>query len=163
MICALFAVADNGAIGYQGTMPWPRNKQDMMWFKKLTQNNTVVMGKSTWESTDMPIPLPNRTNVLITNNFVDREDILQLRGDVCSGLIHLQNEHNMDKIFVIGGANILMQALPVIDKAYITRIKGEFIHDTRIEMDDFLVDFELIETNDLGTCIVEEYNRCNNT
>lgn len=163
MITALFAVDDNGAMGYKGSMPWPRNKQDMMWFKKTTENHTVVMGKNTWDSSDMPIPLPNRTNVLISNNFVDREDIIQLRGDLCSGLLHLQEDHEIEQIFVIGGPNILLQAIPVIDKVFITRIPGEFIHDTSIDLDIFLKDFVLENITELTTCNIEEYTKCNNT
>lgn len=159
MIIALFAIDDNGAMGYQGTMPWPRNREDMMWFKKTTQHHTVVMGKNTWTSSDMPIPLPNRTNVLISNNFIENEDVIQLRGDLCEGLKHLEQSQDMEKIFVIGGPNILMQALPVIERAYITRIPGEYLSDTNIDMKEFLKDFTLVGTTNLESCTIEEYEK----
>jgi len=162
MIYAIFAVDETGGMGFQGSMPWPRNKQDLMWFKNKTQNNTVVMGKKTWECTDMPVPLPNRTNVLITNKFVDNEDILQAHGDVCDLLLHLQNYHNHEQIYVIGGPNILMQALPVIDCIYLTRIPGEYVNDTFINLSEFLEEFELQQSHDMETCVIEEYKRCTN-
>lgn len=162
MITAIFAVDDSGGMGYEGSMPWPRNKEDMMWFKETTQGETVVMGKQTWNSTDMPVPLPGRVNALITNNFLDREDIVQLRGDVPTALLHLQTKHDLKQIFIIGGPNILMQALPVIEKAYITRIPGEYTNDTFINLDAFLQDFTLVSTKILNTCEIEEYTRCKN-
>jgi dihydrofolate reductase len=159
MITALFAVDNTGGMGFQGSMPWPRIKEDMVWFKKTTQNNTVVMGKNTWTSTDMPTPLPGRTNVVITNNFMDRDDIIQLRGDICTGLMNLQENHNMENIFIIGGPNILVQALPIIDRAFITRIQGEYTNDTFINLDSFLKDFKLVDTKNFNTCIIEEYEK----
>lgn len=157
MISALFAIDDIGGMGFHGSMPWPRNQEDMQWFKSTTQNQLVVMGKNTWESGDMPSPLPGRTNVLFTNNFLEREDIVQVKGNVADALIHLQNE-NIDKnIFVIGGPNILLQAKPVIEKIYLTRIPGEFLNDTSIDINDFLTGYKLIDIKNFNTCKIEEY------
>jgi dihydrofolate reductase len=163
MISAIFAVDDTGGMGFDGSMPWPRNKEDMKWFKSMTEGETVVMGKKTWDSTDMPIPLPGRINVLVTNVFIDREDIIQIRGELPISLKHLQQDHNLKNIFIIGGPNILIQSEPVIDKVYLTRIPGEYINDTFIDLDQFLKNFKLIRTSILNTCEIEEYERCNNT
>jgi dihydrofolate reductase len=157
MITALFAVDEKGGMGFQGSMPWPRNKEDMIWFKKLTNNHTVVMGKKTWDSGDMPTPLPGRNNILITNTFLPREDIIQMRGDVCMGLQRIQNDYKFENIYIIGGAEILRQTLPIIEEAYITRIPGEYMCDTYIDIDHFLCDFTLIDVDDLKTCKVEHY------
>lgn len=159
MIHALFAVDDNGAMGFQDRMPWPNNKEDMMWFKKTTQNQIVVMGRKTWESSDMPKPLPGRTNVVFTNTPIEQENINQIRGDVCLGLEYHEDRYPNKEIFVIGGPNILMQAKPAISKAFITRIPGEFMADTFIDLDKFLEGFSLVNTIDLGSCTVEEYER----
>lgn len=158
MIAALFAVDNKGGVGFQGSMPWPLNKDDMKWFKATTQGQTVVMGKKTWDSADMPSPLPGRRNVLITNNFLERDDIVQVNGDVCEALIYLQREDPKQNLFVIGGANILLQAKPVVEKVFITRINGEYQCDTFIDINKYLTGFVLVNTHNLGTCIVEEYN-----
>lgn len=159
MIAALFAVDEKGGMGNDGNMPWPTNKEDMVWFKNTTQGQIVVMGRKSWESPDMPKPLPGRTNVVITNNFLDREDIIQATGDVCESLDYLNNKNPTKDIFVIGGANILEQAKSVIERAYITRIPGEYICDTVIDLDKFLQGFKLASVKDLGSCKVEEYER----
>jgi dihydrofolate reductase len=159
MIAGVFAVDDNGGMGYMGRLPWPSNKDDMQWFKKLTQDQIVVMGKKTWESPDMPSPLPGRLNVLFTNNFIERDDIEQIRGDVCDALVSVHDANLTNKnIYVIGGPQLLTQCIPVLEKLFITRIPGEFLSDTFIDLDFILEDFSLIETLNLGSCKVEVYN-----
>lgn len=160
MINALFAIDEINGMGFQGKMPWPRVKEDMIWFKNITQNNVVVMGKKTWQSGDMPAPLPGRTNVLVTNDFIDNEDIIQIRGDICIGLRKLEHDCSwMKEIFIIGGPNLLLQTLPVTDRIYLTRIPGEYVNDTFIDIDEYLKDFTLTDTTQLGSCYVEEYYR----
>jgi dihydrofolate reductase len=157
MIIALIAVDTAGGIGYKGSMPWPHNKDDMQWFKTLTQNHVVVMGRKTWNSPDMPSPLPGRHNVLFTNTFIERNDIDQIRGDACDALKAIQKNHKNKSIFIIGGVDLLTQSQPVLQKIFITRIPGEYLSDTKIDLDKFLNGFTLINTIDLGSCIVEEY------
>lgn len=157
MITGLFAVDNNGGMGVHGHMPWPHNKDDMQWFKKTTQNQIVVMGRKTWESPDMPSPLPGRVNVLFTNNFIDREDVEQIKGDVCEALVSIQKSNKKLNIFVIGGPNLLTQAKPVLEKIYLTRIEGEYLSDTSIDLNEFLNGFKLVDKINLGSCTVEEY------
>jgi dihydrofolate reductase len=159
MIIALFAVDEQGGMGNQGNIPWPTVKEDMKWFKETTQGQVVVMGKKSWQSPDMPKPLPKRHNVVFTNEFMDRDDIDQLTGDVCEGLKRVEELYPDNDIFVIGGANLLAQSKEVIDRAFITRIPGEYICDTVIDLDSFLVDFALTNSLDLGSCVVEMYER----
>jgi dihydrofolate reductase len=159
MINALFAIDETNGMGFNGTMPWPRVKEDMIWFKNITQRQTVVMGRKTWDSADMPSPLPGRTNVLVTNTFIANEDIVQIRGDICAGILKIQQKLKCPEIFIIGGADILRQTLPITERVYLTRIKGEYINDTFIDIDAYLKDFTLVETHPLGSCHVEEFHR----
>lgn len=157
MINALFAVDESGGMGKDGDMPWPMNKEDMIWFKETTQGQVVVMGKKSWLSPDMPKPLPNRHNIVFTSNFLDREDIVQMKGDVCEGLRYIAEQFPNLEIFVIGGANLLLQAKPVLDRVLVTRIPGTYDCDTRLDMNEFLQGFKLASTINLGTCMVEAY------
>lgn len=159
MITALFAVDAKGGMGFQGSMPWPLIKEDMQWFKSTTQNQIVVMGRKTWESPDMPSPLPGRRNVVFTNQFMDRDDIVQVNGDVCEGLKFLKDDLIDKEIYVIGGASLLQQSLPVLDKILVTKIPGEYQCDTFIDLDGFTKEFKLKCVHDLGTCKIEEYVR----
>ena len=159
MIGAVFAVDDEGGLGRDGTIPWPYNKDDMKWFKHITNDSVVVMGKRSWNSPDMIKPLPNRINVIVTTEFLDRKDVMQFTGDVCEGLRQIQETFPDKNIFVIGGANILMQAKPVLECAYITRIPGEYMCDTIIDLPNFLSDFKMTNTQEFETCTVELYER----
>jgi len=157
MIVALFAVDEIGSMGFEGRLPWPRNKEDMRWFKEVTENQLVVMGRNTWNSKDMPTPLPNRTNVLVTNTFVDDETIIQIRGDVPESLFELQRKFPNKNIYVIGGPDILMQAIPALDLVYVTNIPGEYHRDVSLDTKVFLKNFNLRSTKNLETCKIKEY------
>jgi dihydrofolate reductase len=159
MIGAVFAVDERGGLGRNGTIPWPYNKEDMQWFKHATTNSVVVMGRRSWESPDMIKPLPDRVNAVVTNNFLDRNDIEQFRGNVCEGIIRLCEKYTKKNLFVIGGADLLMQARPVLECAYITRIPGEYMCDTHINLTEFLIGFKLTNSQEYGTCTVELYER----
>lgn len=157
MIVAIFAVDAANGMGNQGAIPWPFNKEDMKWFKNATEGQIVVMGKKSWESPDMPKPLPKRHNVVFTNSIIDNEHITQIKGNVCEGLQWLQNKSPGMDVFVIGGANLLMQARPAIERAFVTRMPDKYTCDTFINLDNFLKGFTLVDSTDLETCKVEEY------
>ena len=159
MISALFAVDENGGIGNNNTLPWPYNRDDLQWFKSITVNQIVVMGRKTWDSEGMPKPLPNRQNVIVTTRAIDRDDILQFNGDMRTVLSQLEELVKEDgrTIFVIGGADIIWQSLPKIEKVFLTRIPGTYECDTRIDIDNFLQSFSLTTIRDIGTCKGEEY------
>ena len=54
MIKAIMAADDEGGISKGSSMPWPKNSNDLKWFKKNTENQIVVMGSKTWEDPFMP-------------------------------------------------------------------------------------------------------------
>ena len=62
-IILVVAVAENGVIGRDNTLPW-RIKSDLKFFRKVTMNKPVVMGRKTWLSIGKP--LPGRTNIVVT-------------------------------------------------------------------------------------------------
>lgn len=64
------AVSLNGVIGKDGTMPWSL-KDDLKFFKEITQNHIVVMGRKTFESLNFKT-LPNRHNIILTNSPVSQ-------------------------------------------------------------------------------------------
>jgi dihydrofolate reductase len=158
MISAVFAVDQAGGMGWQGSIPWPHNKDDMKWFKTITQNQIVVMGKKTWDSPDMPSPLPGRHNVVFTNEFFHQDDIEQVKGDVCEALTSIKTSNKRKNVFVIGGVNLLLQSRPVLERVYITRIAGEYLSDTKLDTASFLEGMKLVQTVNLGSCTVEEYH-----
>ena len=66
MIAIIVAKSKNNVIGSKGSIPWSVSK-DLKYFKELTDSNTVIMGRKTYDSLpENKKPLPNRINIVIT-------------------------------------------------------------------------------------------------
>lgn len=118
-ISLVVAAAENGVIGRQNTLPWhlPR---DLARFKALTLDHTIVMGRKTFESIGKP--LPRRRNVVISRN----RDYAPVGAEVVACLDQaLAITAGEDEVFVIGGAEIFRQALPLAERIYLTRIHAD--------------------------------------
>jgi dihydrofolate reductase len=139
MINAIFAVDFNGGMGFQGSLPWPHNSEDLQHFKDLTTGQVVVCGRRTWDDPLMPKPLPNRTVYVATHRPVTYA--MPFVGDIKEKLLALEQTHTDKEIFVMGGVELLQEARPILDRIYLTHIKGSYRADTRIYVKEFLVGF----------------------
>ena len=54
MISSIFAIDASGGIGKDGSLPWPKDSEDLKWFRHNTTGDIVVMGKNTWMDPMMP-------------------------------------------------------------------------------------------------------------
>lgn len=98
---------------------------DLKHFKKITTGHTVIMGRKTYES--MGKALPNRHNIVITR----QPDYVLADADVKHSLKEaLDSSKNEREVFVVGGAEIFKESLPISDKIYLTRIHKSFDADT---------------------------------
>ena len=115
----IFARAANGVIGKQGTLPW-HLPEDLAHFKRTTLGCPVIMGRKTWDSLPPKFrPLPGRVNVVIT-----RQAGWQAAGATVAHSLEAAMalcEAHAD-VWVIGGAQIYEQALPLATTAEITEI-----------------------------------------
>jgi len=139
MINAIFAVDFNGGMGLNGTLPWPHNAEDLANFQRLTSGNVVVMGRKTWDDPKMPKPLRDRTVYVATNRPVAYA--MPISGDLNEKLLAIESAHPDKTIFVIGGVQLLETARPLLDRIYLTHIKGSYKVDTRIYVKEFLAGF----------------------
>jgi dihydrofolate reductase len=122
----IFARAANGVIGNNNALPW-HLPEDMAHFKRTTLGCPVIMGRKTWESLPARFrPLPGRLNVVLT-----RQPNWSALGALCA---HSLPEacalcpENSD-VWVIGGAELYVQALPLACSAVITEIDASFKGD----------------------------------
>ena len=136
MINAIFAVDFNGGMGFNGTLPWPHNAEDLAHFQKLTLGNVVVMGRNTWDDPKLPKPLPGRTVYVATNKPV--RYAMPFAGNFNDKLISIEKEHPDKKVFVIGGPKLIEQSKDLYDRVYVTHIKGSYRADTRMYIKEFL-------------------------
>lgn len=157
MISAIFAIDENNGMGYNGKLPWPKIQEDLSFFKQKTNNEIVVMGKNTWNSPDMPTPLPNRLNIVCSNTDID--NVITLSGDIRKGilLLHKSNPHKI--IFIIGGMNILMQTAPIIDKVYVSKIHGSYPADVIFPSEEFFKHFIVNKITHYTHHTLEEYTK----
>ncbi len=125
MISIIVAIARNGVIGNGNALIW-RIAEDLRRFKALTTGHPVIMGRKTYES--IGCPLPNRTNVVVTRRKDYRPEGCLVAGSLeqAVGLFDPSEE-----IFIIGGAQIYAQAMPMADRLYLTEIDSDYEGDTR--------------------------------
>jgi dihydrofolate reductase len=109
-------------IGINNTLPW-RLPEDLAHFKRLTTGHPIIMGRKTFDSIGRP--LPNRRNIVITRNPDWRHEGVEAVGSVQAALDLLDGQDG----YVIGGAEIYRQALPLASTAIVTQIKQTFACD----------------------------------
>ncbi|MBM3403625.1 MAG: dihydrofolate reductase [Bacteroidetes bacterium] len=152
MFSIIVAIAQNHAIGKDNKLLW-HLPEDLKRFKRITTGHPVIMGKKTYES--LPIkPLPNRTNIVISDNPADRfngcvtvhsmDDLKQFCNDP------------QEEYFIIGGASIYRQFLDLSDRIYLTTVHKDFEGDVffpEFDRDQWIVEeeehFQVSETNPL--------------
>tara|TARA_R110000851_G_scaffold330496_1_gene503392 strand:+ start:285 stop:767 length:483 start_codon:yes stop_codon:yes gene_type:complete len=144
MIKAILACDACGGIAKDGIMPWPRNMADLKHFTQMTTDEIVVMGRKTWEAPDMPSPLPNRTNIVVTRNTeFQANDASPMNDHVIERLTSIAENNT---VWVIGGAGLFTQLIDDIRMLYLTRLTGEYDCDTFLPMDKIATQFALINS-----------------
>lgn len=159
MIIAILASTSTGGIGNRGTLPWPKHSEDLKWFKKHTENQIVVMGRNTWDDPKMPKPLPNRVNCVVSNTPVPHADVRRLSGDIAQQVLELQASFPDKNIIVIGGKQIYNACQDIVETVYLTRMKGAWFADTRIELDSMLACFQITSVTPGENCTYETWKR----
>ena len=127
MLSLIVAYDKNHLIGKNGAMPW-YIKGELSRFRKLTENNIVIMGRKTFES--LGKPLPNRINIILsTKENFSVENSLTF-GNLDTAIDYSRKNHPDKNIYIIGGANLYSQCMDGIDKMYITEIDYEYEGET---------------------------------
>lgn len=129
-VSLIVARAQNGTIGLNGTMPW-HLPEDLRHFKTVTMGHPVIMGRVTHESIGRP--LPGRTNIVVSRRADYRP---QGCLTACSIEEALKLVPEGQEPFILGGAKIYAQALPLVDTCWVTQIGAA------IEGDAFFPDLD---------------------
>jgi dihydrofolate reductase len=115
----------NRVIGKNNELPW-HLPADLQYFKKVTMGHPIVMGRKTFESIGRV--LPGRENVIVTRNQDYKAEGCVVLHDIEQ--IKTFADSRDEEVFVIGGAEIFKEILPVTDRLYITEIHETFEGDT---------------------------------
>ncbi len=131
----IVAMARNHTIGINNALPW-RIPEDLKHFKALTMGHHIIMGRKTFDSIGRP--LPGRTTVVVTRNRELKVAAWpQPQGNVpptACIVTHSLSEaieacSSDPEIFIVGGAELYAQALPLAETLYITEIQQDFDGD----------------------------------
>lgn len=122
----IYARARNGVIGKDNQLPW-HLPEDLAHFKRTTLGCPVIMGRKTWDSLPPKFrPLPGRLNIVVTR---DRNWV----ADGASVAHSLEEARALcppdTDAWVIGGAQIYTQALPLASRVVVTEIERDFDGD----------------------------------
>lgn len=137
-VYAILACDDNYGIGKNNNIPW-KCKEDLEFFKNKTMNNIIIMGRKTFESLNYK-PLKNRINIVLTsnNNISSEQGTIHIINNGIEGALNLckNNPIYQEKtIYIIGGKLLYEECINknLCDKIYITRIKGDYNCDIKLE------------------------------
>ncbi len=131
MIKIIAAMTPLRVMGNKGKLPWKSKDVpgELKWFQEATDGCTVVMGRKTWDS--LPVgfrPLPGRDNIVVSQSL--GEDALP--GAIVAHT--LKQAFNMalvgKDVWIVGGAQLYTDALPLADELYLTFLGREFEGDT---------------------------------
>jgi dihydrofolate reductase len=106
-------------IGIRNTLPW-RLPEDLAFFKRTTSGHAIIMGRKTFDSIGRP--LPNRHNIVVTRNPDWTHEGVQRAGSLDEA-VRLAGD---GEVFVIGGAQIYVDAIKVADKLIVTEIDANY-------------------------------------
>ena len=122
-VTIVVAIAENNAIGKDNKLLWYL-PNDLKHFKEITTGGTVIMGRKTYESVGKP--LPKRRNIIITRQNITIEGC-EVVNSIEAALALCKTEK---EVFIVGGAEIYKQAMPLTDRIYLTIVHSKFEADS---------------------------------
>ena len=131
-LALIAAVARNGVIGRDGALPW-HLAGDMQHFRELTRSCPVVMGRRTWDSLPPRYrPLPGRANIVVTRRAGWSADGAQVAPSLTAALRLAQLRLGPSRrVYVIGGAQLYREALPLADVLELTEVQADVDGDAQ--------------------------------
>ena len=141
----IVAIGKDGAIGCEGKLIW-KIPDDLKRFKSLTMGHPVIMGRKTWESLPKK-PLPGRKNIILTHKKDYKAEGAEIAASPEQALCLINDESP----FIIGGAEIYKQFMPLASYLYLTEVDDDCpAADTFLNI-DYDKDWEKIEESNVAT------------
>lgn len=144
---AILAMTPSGVIGKGNKLPWKKLPGDLARFRRLTMGKPCIMGRKTFES--LPKPLDGRLNIVVSSQILSLPPDVKLADCLLEAIVQAGNT-GAEEVFIIGGAMIYNQALPLCDKLYLTVTVDEFEGDVYLPALD-LTEWSLVGTDEFPT------------
>jgi dihydrofolate reductase len=124
----ILACDPDGGIGYQNRLPWTNIQGDLPRFKRLTDGQTVIMGRNTWDSLPKK-PLPGRLNFVVSSSELEAEHHNVIR---VPDMKFIQPDDV--EFWIIGGAKLIETSWKNIDEIHLTKVYDHYTCDTFIDL-----------------------------
>lgn len=141
MLKMIACMNNNGVIGKDNTLLW-HDKNDLKYFKKMTLNKAVIMGRKT--ALSLPkFPLPKRLNIVLTKTPQNENEVSSIEEawELCK-------KHGHEELWIIGGETLYNQFLHITDELYLTSMLDDQEGDTYFPYEDiskYFYSSELLE------------------
>ncbi|HYG83821.1 MAG TPA: dihydrofolate reductase [Verrucomicrobiae bacterium] len=137
MLSLIVARAKNNVIGKNNALPWYL-PADLKHFRQVTLGRSVIMGRKTYESIVARLghALPERQNIVISRHTWPATSSVVFVTSFKEALKAAKS----DEVVVIGGAGVYTEALPQVEKIYLTEVEAEIPGDVyfpELNMDDW--------------------------
>jgi len=128
---AVVAIGKNRELGNKGKLVW-HIPNDIQRFRDLTRGHPLILGRKTFESilSYRGTPLPDRTNIVVTRDSNWKYEGVIVARSLQEALEKAKKAPGSDEVHIGGGAELYKEALPFIDKLYLTLIDAESEADT---------------------------------
>jgi len=126
MVSMIAAVSENGVIGQNNQLPW-RLSSDLRRFRQLTMGHHLIVGRRTFESIGRS--LPGRFMVVLTRK-VDYRPAGVKTADSLAKALALALASADEQPFIGGGSALFQQALPHVDRIYLTTVHANIKGDS---------------------------------
>ena len=114
------AISKNGVIGSKNGIPW-NYPEDWKHFRKTTRGFPIIAGRKTYESFQVH-PLPGRLNIILSHDkSYQAPGKAPVYNDLQLALERAEKE-GKGKVFILGGAQIYLQTIPICDEMILTLI-----------------------------------------
>lgn len=148
----IVAMDAGGGIGNNGKLPWPKNSADFAHFKEVTKNSVVIMGRTTFEEIEeinnarehpCPTLLEGRKCVVVSSKEISsKSEIFVEKSLEFAVKYHFSSEQN---IFVIGGLQLYMEALPWVNTIYATVFDEHYTCDKYLPLRYLTRHFNIVD------------------
>ncbi len=145
----IVAVDRNWAIGCKNNL-LVRIPADHKNFRRETTGKVVVLGRKTLETFPQGMPLPNRTNIILSNNpsyQVKGADVVHSKEELLEKL----KEYPSEDVYIIGGESVYRMMLPYCDVAHVTKIDHAYEADAYFPNLDEADEWEITADSDEQT------------
>ncbi len=145
------AIGQNRELGFQNDLIW-KIKEDMSFFKKVTMNSFIIMGRKTYES--LPKNLVGRSYIILSRN---KDFVVDQSKVICNDIdttLSLVSKNFNTPFWVIGGGKIYELFLPYVDVMHLTKIQDQFS-----QADAYFPEFDYsLWSEDIGSTLYSEDN-----